>query len=40
MTQKLASEEGSFAGMSSGGSVATAIKVAGKINKGVIVVII
>lgn len=40
MTQRLASEEGVFAGMSSGGSVATALKVAEKIEKGVIVAII
>lgn len=40
MTQRLASEEGIFAGMSSGGSVATALKVAEKIEKGVIVAII
>jgi len=40
MTQRLASEEGIFAGMSSGGSVATAIKVAEKIEKGVVVAII
>ncbi|ARV07365.1 cysteine synthase B [Polaribacter sp. SA4-10] len=40
MTQRLASEEGIFAGMSSGGSVATALKVAKKIDKGVIVAII
>ncbi|AUC86165.1 cysteine synthase B [Polaribacter sp. ALD11] len=40
MTQRLASEEGIFAGMSSGGSVATAIKVAEKLDKGVVVAII
>jgi len=40
MTQRLASEEGIFAGMSSGGSVATAVKVAEKIEKGVVVAII
>jgi len=40
MTQRLASEEGIFAGMSSGGSVAVALKVAEKIDKGVIVAII
>lgn len=40
MTQRLASEEGIFAGMSSGGSVATAIKVAEKLEKGVVVAII
>jgi cysteine synthase B len=40
MTQKLASEEGIFAGMSSGGSVACAIRVAKKIDRGVIVAIV
>jgi cysteine synthase B len=40
MTQRLASEEGIFAGMSSGGSVATAIKVAQKLEKGVVVAIV
>ncbi|AOW21596.1 cysteine synthase CysM [Urechidicola croceus] len=40
MTKRLAKEEGVFAGMSSGGSVATALKVAESINKGVIVAII
>ena len=40
MTRRLASEEGIFAGMSSGGSVATAIKVAEKLDKGVVVAII
>ena len=40
MTIKLANEEGIFAGMSSGGSVATAIKVANSIDKGVVVAII
>lgn len=40
MTQRLAEEEGIFAGMSSGGSVATAIKVAEKLEKGVVVAII
>ncbi|QNM84460.1 cysteine synthase CysM [Polaribacter haliotis] len=40
MTQRLAAEEGIFAGMSSGGSVATAIKVAEKLDKGVVVAII
>ncbi|WP_435415359.1 cysteine synthase CysM [Polaribacter aestuariivivens] len=40
MTQRLAAEEGVFAGMSSGGSVATAIKVAEKLDKGVVVAII
>ena len=40
MTVKLAKEEGIFAGMSSGGAVATALKVANSINKGVVVAII
>ena len=40
MTQKLASEEGIFAGMSSGGSVLAAIKVAEKLEKGVVVAIV
>jgi cysteine synthase B len=40
MTQRLAEEEGIFAGMSSGGSVASAIKVAEKLDKGVVVAII
>ena len=40
MTVRLAKEEGVFAGMSSGGSVATALKVAKSIDKGVIVAII
>jgi cysteine synthase B len=40
MTQRLAAEEGVFAGMSSGGSVATAIKVAEKLEKGVVVAIV
>lgn len=40
MTQRLAREEGVFAGMSSGGAVASALKVAEKIDKGVIVAII
>jgi cysteine synthase B len=40
MTQKLASEEGIFAGMSSGGSVACAIRVANKIDRGVVVAIV
>lgn len=39
-TRMLAEKEGVFAGMSSGGSVATALKVAEKIDKGVIVAII
>jgi cysteine synthase B len=40
MSQKLASEEGIFAGMSSGGSVLAAIKVAEKLEKGVVVAIV
>ncbi|WP_282073544.1 cysteine synthase CysM [Polaribacter atrinae] len=40
MTVRLAKEEGIFAGMSSGGAVATALKVANSIDKGVIVAII
>ena len=40
MTIRLAKEEGVFAGMSSGGSVATAIKIANSIDKGVVVAII
>ncbi len=40
MTKKLAKEEGVFAGMSSGGAVAAALKLANKINKGIIVTII
>ena len=40
MTQKLASEEGIFAGMSSGGSVACALRVAKNIERGVIVAIV
>lgn len=40
MTIRLANEEGVFAGISSGGSVATALKVANSINKGVVVAII
>lgn len=40
MTKKLAIKEGIFAGMSSGGSVATAIKLAESLEKGVIVAII
>ena len=40
MTVRLAKEEGIFAGMSSGGSVATALKVANSIDKGVVVAII
>ena len=40
ITNRLAKEEGIFAGMSSGGSVATALKIAESIEKGVIVAII
>ncbi|WP_111709681.1 cysteine synthase CysM [Lutibacter citreus] len=40
MTKRLANEEGIFAGMSSGGSVATAVKLAETLEKGVIVAII
>ena len=40
MTIRLAKEEGIFSGMSSGGSVATALKVAKKIDEGIIVAII
>jgi cysteine synthase B len=40
MTKRLAKEEGIFAGMSSGGSVATAIKVANQLESGVVVAII
>jgi len=40
MTIRLAQEEGIFSGMSSGGSVATAIKIANSIDKGVVVAII
>ena len=40
MTQRLAKEEGVFAGMSSGGSVAAALKIAENINAGIIVAII
>ncbi|MGJ8745422.1 cysteine synthase CysM [Polaribacter sp.] len=40
MTIRLANEEGIFAGMSSGGAVATALKVANSIDKGVVVAII
>jgi len=36
----LAKEEGIFSGMSSGGSVATAIKIANSIDKGIVVAII
>ena len=40
MTKRLAKEEGVFAGMSSGGSVAVALKLAEKMESGVIVAII
>jgi cysteine synthase B len=40
MTKRLALEEGVFAGMSSGGSVATAVKIAEQLESGVIVAII
>lgn len=40
MTRRLAREEGIFAGMSSGGSVTVALKVAAQIDKGIIVAII
>ncbi|UQD56478.1 cysteine synthase CysM [Flavobacterium sp. K5-23] len=40
MTKRLALEEGIFAGMSSGGAVATAIKVANELESGVVVAII
>ncbi len=40
MTKRLAKEEGIFAGMSSGGAVAVALKLADKIKKGVIVTVI
>lgn len=40
MTIRLAKEEGIFAGISSGGSVATALKIANAIDKGVVVAII
>ena len=40
MAQKLAKEEGIFAGMSSGGSVASALKLIDTIDKGVVVAII
>jgi S-sulfo-L-cysteine synthase (O-acetyl-L-serine-dependent) len=40
MTKRLATEEGIFAGMSSGGSVATALKVANELESGTVVAII
>ena len=40
MTQRLAKEEGIFAGMSSGGSVATALKLIETIDEGVVVAIV
>ena len=40
MTKKLALQEGVFAGMSSGGSVAVAVKIANQLESGVIVAII
>jgi cysteine synthase B len=40
MTQRLAKEEGIFAGMSSGGSVAIAVKIANQLESGVVVAII
>lgn len=40
MTSRLASEEGIFAGMSSGGSVATALKIADELKKGIVVCIV
>ncbi len=40
MTQRLAKEEGVFAGMSSGGSVATALKLIETIGQGVVVAIV
>lgn len=40
MSRKLAKEEGVFAGMSSGGSVLTAIKIANELNSGTVVAII
>ena len=40
MTQRLAKEEGIFAGMSSGGSVATALKLIETLDKGVVVAIV
>ncbi|RLD28743.1 MAG: cysteine synthase B [Bacteroidetes bacterium] len=40
MTRQLAKEEGVFAGMSSGGAVASALKVAQELDKGIIVTVI
>ncbi|MHB1148380.1 MAG: cysteine synthase B, partial [Lutibacter sp.] len=40
MTKRLAKEEGVFAGMSSGGSVTAALKLAETLEKGIIVAII
>jgi cysteine synthase B len=40
MTKRLAREEGIFAGMSSGGSVAVAVKIANQLESGVVVAII
>ena len=40
MTKRLAKEEGVFCGMSAGGAVAVALKIAQQIDKGIIVVII
>jgi cysteine synthase B len=40
MTKRLAKEEGIFAGMSSGGSVAVAVKIANQLKSGVVVAII
>ena len=39
-TNRLAKEEGVFAGMSSGGAVSAALKVAEKLDKGILVAII
>jgi cysteine synthase B len=40
MTKRLAKEEGVFAGMSSGGSIATAVKIANSLASGIVVAII
>jgi len=40
MTKRLAQEEGIFAGMSSGGAVATAVKIANELKSGVVVTVI